>query len=431
MINNFFRNIFNRFFIFKPKNKFVSKLVLVNQFFPPDFAATGQLLDELTKWLVNNNPDLKIDILTGYPSYAFTNKKAKRTEYIQKRKIYRSSLSKYIPYKYGGKYVNVILFFLSQIYPLFIKSFSANLIIYTSAPPFLPFLGLLFKILLRKPYLVIIYDIYPNVLVNLGFLKSNSFITKIWKKFNYITYKNASKIIVLSKPMQNILLKDYKICSSNIQIIPSWSNQEKIIPLQKSKNKFIKKHNLINNFVVLYSGNQGKNHDFDTIIDSAELLKDEKYIIFLIIGDGPQNEYIKNKCKKLNLNNCIFLPYQNYEDLPYSLTAADVALVSIKEGSESFIAPSKIYGYMAAGLPIALIAPKNNFLRDMIKENKIGENFKNRDHKQLAKWILELKFNKSLLQDLGKNSRKFLENNANLDLIGKEYQKIIFSCFKN
>ena len=69
---------------------------------------------------------------------------------------------------------------------------------------------------------------------------------------------------------------------------------------------------------------------------------------------------LKIKCKKLNLNNCKFLPYQNYEDLPYSLTAADVSLVSIKEGSESFIAPSKIYGYMAAGLPIALIAPKNN-----------------------------------------------------------------------
>ena len=101
--------------------------------------------------------------------------------------------------------------------------------------------------------------------------------------------------------------------------------------INKEDNWFLKQNNFLNKFIVLYSGNQGRCHDLSTIIYSANKLKNYTSIIFLFIGDGAQNKVLKELVKIQNLRNCIFLPYQKYEDLSFSLGAADVAIVSLSK----------------------------------------------------------------------------------------------------
>ena len=115
---------------------------------------------------------------------------------------------------------------------------------------------------------------------------------------------------------------------NKIKVIPSWSDINEIKPLSKEKNKFIKKQNLVDKFIVLYSGNQGRMHDIETLLSAANYLKRDDETLFLFIGDGPLNFKIKEFTKLYDLKNIKSLPYQPFEDLPETLTSADIAVVS-------------------------------------------------------------------------------------------------------
>ena len=180
------------------------------------------------------------------------------------------------------------------------------------------------------------------------------------------------------------LEKYYPEFKEKIEIISAWADHNKISPIEKEKNWFALKNNFLNNFIVLYSGNQGRCHDLITIIKAANQLKKDSNIKFVFIGEGVQKKYTKNLVDKLNLKNCIFLPYQKYEDLPYSLNIADIALVSLNEKASNLVAPSKLYGHLAASTPIGAICPSSSYLYKMINSNKFGEAFINGDHINLA-----------------------------------------------
>ena len=74
---------------------------------------------------------------------------------------------------------------------------------------------------------------------------------------------------------------------------------------------------------------------------------------------------------ELGIDSCLFLPYQARENLPFSLTACDVSIVSISEGMEGLVAPSKLYSALASGRPIASICPENSYLNEIFAEAKL------------------------------------------------------------
>jgi glycosyltransferase involved in cell wall biosynthesis len=109
------------------------------------------------------------------------------------------------------------------------------------------------------------------------------------------------------------------------------------------------------------------------------------------------------------------LPYQDREVLPYSLTACDLSLVSILPNVGDTIAPSKIYGILAAAKPVAVICPKDNYLREIVDEGNCGNCFENGDAQELADYICWLADNPHIQEKLGKNARKLLERHYTID----------------
>ena len=92
------------------------------------------------------------------------------------------------------------------------------------------------------------------------------------------------------------------------------------------------------------------------------------------------------------------------------------------------VAPSKLYGHLAAGTSIGIISPSNSYLKNLVEEAKCGKWFDNGDYKSLAKWILLMKIEKNKCNELGINSRKYLIKKASREKISKEYERLIFSC---
>lgn len=195
--------------------------------------------------------------------------------------------------------------------------------------------------------------------------------------------------------------------------------------MAKAENWFVQKHQLADRFTVLYSGNQGRCHDLVTVLAAALLLRHDPEVLFLFIGKGPQHQRLLNLVSDWGLTNCRFLPYQNLEDLPFSLAAADLALVTLSIEAEGLVAPSKLYGHLAAATPIAAITPASSYLHQLVETSGCGHWFVNGDADGRASWIKQLKSDPAHARSCGDAARHLLKRTATPEIVTDQYLQLI------
>jgi glycosyltransferase involved in cell wall biosynthesis len=296
----------------------------------------------------------------------------------------------------------------------------------TTAPPFLPLLGYFFNLCFQTSYVCLLYDLYPDIAVELNVIQEQHWLAKLWESCNLLTWRNSSAIIVVNSTMKDRILEKCPEVADKIVIIPNWCDTEKIQPIEKKDNWFAQKYNLTERFTVLYSGNMGRCHDMETLVNTMIILRDTP-IQFMFIGSGDKLKYIQNQVETHNLNNCLFLPYQSKEDLPYSLTTGDVAIVSIDKNMEGLVVPSKLYSALAAGIPIAAICPAHSYLHSVLSAGNCGEAFVNGDSEGLANYIAQLSKHPELVRSLGRSARAYCLENYTREKIAQDYLKLLKS----
>jgi len=397
-------------------------LCVLTQFFPPDYAATGQLIDELTQHL--NQRGVNVEVFSGQPGYAFRSSSAPGLEWRNLVKVRRSRTAQLWPQRIRGKAVNGLLFFIRAGLHLLKAHRKYDTLLLTTAPPFLPLLGFFAHLFFKLPYVCLIYDLYPDIAIKLGVVSDNHWVAKLWRAVNCYVWRKAKAIIVLSPAMKQRIVNHCPEVKDKISVIHSWADPEWVIPILKQKNWFAWKHNLVNRFSVLYSGNMGRCHDIDTILEAVKQLQDEP-ILFVFIGGGPRRKEFLEKVEQLNLTNCLFLPYQDKEVLPYSLTACNLSLVSVSPEVDDLVAPSKLYSALSAGRPIAAICPKNSHLRQLITDADCGATFDNGNSQELVGFIRFLSKNAPAGERMGANGRQYLIKNFAPEIITEQYLEVL------
>lgn len=398
---------------------------ILTQFYPPDYAATGQLIEELARCLQEDG--LKIQVFTGQPGYAFKEEKATVTEESGQLSVRRSRTTRFFPTRIRGKVVNGLLFVVRTALHLLRTKNRGDVLLITTAPPFLPVLGYLAHLLFKAPYVCLLYDLYPDVAVELKVVSGKSLPVKIWHFINRCTWEKAAGVIVLNSAMRERILAKHPGLSHKVFVIPNWANPAQIVPMLKEKNWFALKYLLIEKFTVLYSGNLGRCHDLETILEAAQQLQNEP-IEFMFIGSGAKYQSCIDRVKHLRLQNFRFLPYQDRTDLPYSLTSCDLSLVSMSAGMEGLLAPSKLYSALAAGRPIAAICEEQSCLRQLITEAKCGAAFNNGDGTGLANFIRCLVQDQELTKKFGVAGRQYLEAHFTPKLVAEQYAKVLLQA---
>lgn len=398
------------------------KLSVFTQFYPPDYAATGQLIEELAVELANLG--IEVQVFTGQPGYAFQKAFAPLKEHSDKLYIRRSRTAKLWNSRIRGKTVNGLLFCLRSGLHLLKSASRGDILLLTTAPPFLQILGYLTNRCFGTPYVCLIYDLYPDVAVELKVVSPQNWLVQGWNWLNKKIWQQAKSIVVLSSTMKERVLAKCPEVSNKVAVIHNWANPDWIVPIAKQDNWFAQAHDLVNTFTVLYSGNMGRCHEADTILAAAKLLQNES-IQFVFIGGGTKHKTCLQQVNKLNLPNCRFLPYQEKHVLPYSLTACDLSLVSIDSGMEGLVAPSKLYGILASGRPVAAICDPHSYLRSLLKDAKCGATFNRGDGIQLAEFIRHLASNAELAARMGNAGREYLETHFTPEIIALQYSKIL------
>jgi len=403
-------------------HKKLTTLSVITEFFPPDYAATGQLIEELVKQLEKRG--IKIRVFTGQPGYAFTTAQAPAVEQLGNIRVQRSRATQLWSNRIRGKAINGILFTVRTFLHIIKNARKQDVFLLTSAPPFLSIAGYLTHLLLRFPYVCLIYDLYPDIAIALGVIPQKHWLVKLWRAINRRIWRASQGIIVLSPAMKERVIAICPEVADRISVIHSWGDPELIVPIAKEENWFAKQHNLDSKFTVLYSGNMGRCHDLDTILATAQQLQDQP-IQFVCIGSGPKRKSFIEEVTRLGLKNFLFLPYQDKSVLPYSLTACDLLLVSVESGLESLVAPSKLYPALAAGRPVAAICPKNSYLRQLITDGEFGISIDNGDSDGLSTFILKLKSDRQLAEKIGNAAREYLQSNFTPEIISKQYINVL------
>ncbi len=395
------------------KNQLKTSISIITQFYPPDYAATGQFIYDLAVALAQEGFD--VSVFTGMPGYAFKQTDVKHQEHCNGVFVRRTGSVQIMSKRIRNKVVGSILFLLRCVIKFRRKGMRGSHLVLTSAPPFLGLIGWFYNKMFNHTYSCIIYDIYPEIAVRLRVVAPNHWIVKFWELVNLIVWERAESLIVLSEPMKQLLVKKNKNLSDKIHVIHSWADPKFILPISKADNWFAKQHGLTDCFVVLYSGNLGRCHDNRTILKCARSLSHRSDIKFVFIGNGVGSQIITEAISLGELPNALQLPYQEREVLPFSLTACDLSLVSILSNVGDTIAPSKIYGILAAERPVAVICPQDNYLRNIVDEGDCGACFDNGDAEGLANYICWLAANPQIQEKLGKNARRLLELHYTID----------------
>lgn len=397
------------------------QLLIMTQFFPPDFAATGQLIEELVQQLGRQQVDVKV--FTGQPGYAFARDKAPVVEQNGRVWVKRSRMTQLFPSRIRGKALNGLLFAIRSILHLMKRSKRYQVLLVTTAPPFLPIIGYLANLFLGLPYVCLLYDLYPDIAVELKVIDPAHPIIRLWKAVNQSVWRRAAGIIVLSPSMKAQVVASCPDVADKISVIHSWAN-EHIVCRAKSDNWFAQEHRLVDPFVVMYSGNMGRCHDTDTIFEAAQQLQDEP-VLFVCIGGGAKRQILQDSITATGLKNFLFLPYQEKAVLPYSLTACDLSLVSVEIGMESLVAPSKLYPAMAAGKPVVAICPPESYLGPLLEEAQGGAAFGNGESQKLAAYIRYLSQNRDEAERLGASGRRYVRANFTSEVISQQYIAVL------
>jgi len=402
------------------------KILVIEQNFYPEVAAAGQLLLDLCEDLARAGYQVKV--ITGNPKELFQKKiKISKRENYRGVEIIRLKSTALSKYNVAGRVINYLTFHLSIFFHI-IFSKRPDLVLVLSNPPFISLHGLILKIFKKCKVIYNVQDLFPDLAVELGKLRNKPFIFILKTLSKYIIRK-MDKVIVVGEYMERKIREDIlkDIEADHIVTIHNWADGEKLKVIDKKDIYFKKDWGLEDKFIILYSGNIGYLHEFDTIISAAEDIQNKGYkdIVFVFIGEGIKKEYIRKKAEEKGLDNILFFPYQPRDKLTYSLGSADISLVTLEEGFEGMVVPSKIYGILASGRPVIGVAGKESEIIEIIREGECGRVVKIGDYMTFSEAIIEYYKNPQKCIKEGMSGRKYFEKNFDRKIATRKYIKII------
>ena len=390
------------------------RLLIVTEHFFPSTSATAQLISDLA---IEIQPH--VDEITILTSTSHNEAKLQANILVHRllsRDLYAHSIL--------SKAISGLFFAVKDIIWILTKSKPQTRLLIVSNPPFIGFVGLISHFLIGAPYFFLLQDLFPRSAEISGVLPAKGPITSFWRSFTHVVCRFSKRTIVLSEAMKSRAVSEYGLTQDQLVVIPNWA-VETGLPIPKSSNPLAKKWNTDTRLTVQYSGNFGRLHDIITILESARLLASYP-VCFLFVGGGAKLDQITSYKRKYGLDNVLLFPFQARSDLPYSLAACDLSVVSLSHGSQDTVAPSKFYGIIASGKPVLLIADPTCDLATDISDNNLGFVVAPGDPVLLSTILIKLLKEPHLLSTMGRNAHYKYYKTYGRSASAASYLKVLF-----
>jgi len=404
-----------------PIHQFTSsnKFFLITQVFYPDEVSTANLFTNLCSYLAGDQ--VEVEVWCAQPSYTHLKK--------QPGKIVHNGINiRYLPStnfpktNLPGRLVNYLTFTVSVICRL-IFSWDKTAVFTHTTPPSLGIIISFICAFKKRKFVYILLDIFPDGLIRLGNVSERNLFIKLWRKLNIAALKKCEKIIVIGRDMKKWLAEVYPAGLDKTEYIPLWQDDRLINPVEFENNEFVQEHQLQGKFVVQYSGNMGMWNEMETL--GKAVLRNIEDVFFIFVGGGRRKNELLRTVSVYEQKNILLLPFQSNNKLSNVLSGCHAALVTLKEGLEGIAVPSKIYGIMAAGVPVIALVPEQSEIAYIVREENCGYIVHPSDVDGLIDAILKLKSDEQLRKTMGLNGRKAFEEKYTTRIIAGKYKLLI------
>lgn len=417
------------------------KLLIYAHYYIPDTASTGQILKELAEGMLDT---FDITVICVVPSYLGTIEDKYKTQKYYKEKIngvniLRIRVPEFSKTNKISRVKNVLSYFFGAMVATF-KVRNIDYVFSISQPPILGgLLGVWGKWTKHAKLIYNIQDYNPEQVMAVNYSKNKVIINNMMF-LDKFSCKHSDLVITVGRDLIETLQHRFegkKIPKS--VMINNWIDEKEIYPLPADDTKVIafkQKYHLENKFIIMYSGNIGLYYDLKSLIKVIEKFKpgtktaDGKEVIFAFVGAGSVLENLLEYVHEHNMSNVCFIPYQNKEDLLYSLNAGDVHLCVNAKGIKGVSCPSKYYGIAAVAKPVIGVLEMKSEIRCIIEETKSGLCSEPGDYNMIEKnicWFIE-NVGTNMFYHMGKNGHDNLIKNLTKEVSVHKYIKEILNC---
>jgi len=297
-----------------------------------------------------------------------------------------------------------------------------DIILCVAPPVTVGFSGWVVSLLRKCPMVFNAQDIWPDGLISMGRIQSRILIAA-FGRIERLVYRASSRITVVSEEMrQNVMSKG--VAAGRVEVIPNWVDTERVHPVE-GPNPFRNELGLDGSFVVLFAGNVGYAAGLDSVLAAAGLLRSERRMCFLIVGEGSAKADLLRAAEREGLTNVRFLPTQPSEVFSSLLGAGDVGLVPLREGMGALSVPSKAYAIMAGGRPILAAVPTDSDVRRLVAEAGCGVCVPAEDPQALAAAVLRMASEPDKLKEYGRSARSYVVERYSRAIMTSRYRKLL------
>jgi colanic acid biosynthesis glycosyl transferase WcaI len=397
------------------------RVLMINQVFHPDVAATAQHAHDLGRHLVAHGYDVAVIASRSiYGERGASLPKFERVDGIEVHRVGQSIFGK------AGILARAFDFACFDIAAT-LKAFTIkrpDVVICFTTPPFIALLGWLLRLVRRTRFVYWVMDLYPDVPVECGVMKARSPITRCFELLNRFLLRRADRTVVLGRCMRERVLGK-GIPETRVVHIGVWSDESEVKPLPPECNPYRKEWELGERFVVMYSGNFGLGHDVDTMLQAALRLRHDDSIRFAFVGGGKKKPIVDRFVREHALTNCIVAPYQPREKLDASLSCGDAHLATLALRMQGAIVPCKLFGSMAAERPTIFIGPPGSELARVLTEHNCGIVVPPGDVDGLVRAIRELAADPQRRHEMGERARNALGQTYSREKACEQWRRLL------
>lgn len=386
-------------------------LFFINRFFYPDHSATSQLLSDLAFELASNSPS--VTVLTTRQCYEDAKALLPAEEVIGGVRVLRIWTTRFGRSNLLGRTVDYLTFYIGAGLRLIQLSRRGDVIVAKTDPPMLSVMVAPIARLKGARLVNWLQDLFPEIAEAVGGGNTAMrWLYALLRSVRNVSLRAADINVVLGDRMAERV----EAARARVTIIPNWSDGQAVRPVARSQSSLRKEWGLEDAFVVGYSGNLGRAHEYRTLIEAIALGQDyaapgsiSVRIVWLFIGGGALYDRFRQEVNSRGLTNVMFKPYQPRECLSESLSVANVHLITLRPELEGLIVPSKFYGVAAVGRPTVFIGDAQGEIATLVARHECGVSIEEGQSRALWEAIVALAADPARCETMGTKARRAFE----------------------
>jgi glycosyltransferase involved in cell wall biosynthesis len=415
-------------------------VLILNQTFHPDTAATAQLMWDLARHL--DGAGHRVSVLTSRVYYGSERLHDHRWQLygnaIEVRRVAGTRFGKGSRLGVVGRLSDFGSFYLAAARALWRQEPTPDVILALTSPPMVASLAVMLKgyrqwLGERAPRVVYhVMDLYPDAAEASGVLPAGGVAGEVLAGLTSLTLGRADAAIVLGRDMRERVLARYGgqaegALARRVHVVPPWADAEQLYPMEKRDNPLAGSLGLARSFNVVYSGNLGVAHDLETIVRAIEMTRAWDGLCWLFVGGGSGFGPLRQEAARRAWPHFRTLPFQPREALNASLNLGDVHLVSQLPQFTGVVVPSKLFGVMAVGRPTVMVGPADAECSRILREHQAGAVVANGDAAGLVDAVARLRRDDGYRTQVGRNARAALEANYSRSIATARIEAILRS----